>query len=107
LFFLSSNLMKHTVLWILALWLSVCGARSEVIFTNLFSFSGTNGIEPEGTLVQAPNGDLYGTTRDTTASSGGNYAFGANGQGTVFRITTNGVFTTLAVFTRTNGNGAN
>ena len=103
--------MKHTqsslvVTCILTSWLSLLNAKSEVAFTNLFSFSGTNGIEPEGTLVQGPNGDFYGTTRETTATSGGNFGFGAYGHGTVFRITTNGVLTTLAFFTQTNANGA-
>jgi uncharacterized repeat protein (TIGR03803 family) len=91
---------------LLASCLPVLSASGSVVFTNLFSFSGTNGIEPEGTLVQAPNGDLYGTTRETTATSGGNWGFGAYGHGTVFRITTNGVLTTIAHFTSTNANGA-
>ena len=86
--------------------LPILSARGEVTFTNLFSFSGTNGIEPEGTLLQAPNGDFYGTTRETTATSGGNWGFGAYGHGTVFRITTNSLFTTLAYFVQTNANGA-
>lgn len=87
-------------------WSSIFCLGAEVAFTNLYSLSGTNGIEPEGTLVQAPNGDFYGTTRETTATSGGNWGFGACGHGTVFKITTNGMFTTLAFFTQTNANGA-
>jgi uncharacterized repeat protein (TIGR03803 family) len=72
----------------------------------LFSFSGTNGIEPEGQLLQALDGNLYGTARDTTLEKWGNANFGFKGNGMVFRITTNGVFSTLAFFTRTNANGA-
>lgn len=90
---------------ILAIWVSVVSARGGVTFTNLFSFSGTNGIEPEGRLLQAPDGFFYGTTRETTATSGGNWGFSAYGQGTIFRITTNGEFTTLTSFIKTNDTG--
>ena len=44
-------------------------------------------------LALGPNGNFYGTT-----SKGG-----TNGDGTVFEITTNGILTTLVIFTRTNG----
>ncbi len=36
-------------------------AFGGVSFANLFYFSGTNGIEPEGQLLQVLDGDLYGT----------------------------------------------
>jgi uncharacterized repeat protein (TIGR03803 family) len=69
-------------------------------FTSLFSFDGTNGCYPNGRLLQGGDGALYGTTEN-----GG--AFFTNstllGYGTVFRITTNGVFTSLASFNGTNG----
>jgi uncharacterized repeat protein (TIGR03803 family) len=55
--------------------------------TTLYSFDGTDGLEPTG-LVQATNGDFYGTTE---------YA-GANGLGIVFKITTSGKLTTLHSF---------
>jgi uncharacterized repeat protein (TIGR03803 family) len=48
----------------------------------------TDGEYPEAPLVQATNGDLYGT-----ASSGG-----ASGNGTVFKITPSGTLTTLHTF---------
>jgi uncharacterized repeat protein (TIGR03803 family) len=47
-----------------------------------------DGAAPRGTLVQATNGDFYGTT----------YAAGANSGGTVFRITPGGALTTLYSF---------
>jgi uncharacterized repeat protein (TIGR03803 family) len=50
---------------------------------------GLDGNGPEATLVQGKDGDFYGT-----ASNGG-----TNGVGTVFRITTNGVFTSFYSFT--------
>jgi uncharacterized repeat protein (TIGR03803 family) len=68
-------------------------------FTRLYTFSAldanlnsTDGATPSG-LVQAKGGLLYGTTQTG----------GANGEGTIFQITTKGVFTTLYSF----GNGAN
>jgi uncharacterized repeat protein (TIGR03803 family) len=57
--------------------------------TTLVNFDGTNGANPEyGSLVQATNGDLYGTT----------YYGGANNGGTVFKINPSGVLTTLYSF---------
>jgi uncharacterized repeat protein (TIGR03803 family) len=53
-------------------------------FTTLLSFDLENGKFPNG-LVQATNGDLYGTTE----------MGGASGDGTVFKITPSGTLTTL------------
>jgi uncharacterized repeat protein (TIGR03803 family) len=64
--------------------------------TTLYTFSCAQtgcGGPTEGPLVQATNGDLYGTT------TGG----GANGGGTVFRITPDGAFTTLYNFCSQSG----
>lgn len=74
------------------------------VLTTLFSFSGTNGSYPYGPLMLATDGRLYGTT-----ISGGAYTnqlfgdVGYAGYGTLFRITTNGEFTSLYSFDRTNG----
>ncbi len=61
-------------------------------FTTLYSFCSesncTDGKEPTAGLVQATNGDLYGTTA---------YG-GANNGGTVFKITPSGTLTTLYSF---------
>jgi uncharacterized repeat protein (TIGR03803 family) len=86
----------------LALWIPVSAARCGVIVTTLYSFSGTNGIGPEGQLLKGPDGAFYGTAGDT-AATGGNYGSVAYGRGTIFRINTNGVFTTLHRFDGTNG----
>jgi uncharacterized repeat protein (TIGR03803 family) len=60
------------------------------VLTPLYSFTGGNdGSEPEAGLVQGRDGSLYGTT----------YSGGTNFYGTVFQITTNGVFTSLYSFT--------
>jgi uncharacterized repeat protein (TIGR03803 family) len=56
--------------------------------TTLHSFDGTDGIEPEAGLVQATNGNFYGTT-----SWGG-----TNPGGTIFKITPGGNLTTLYNF---------
>jgi uncharacterized repeat protein (TIGR03803 family) len=54
----------------------------------LHSFDGTDGAGRSGVLVQATNGDLYGAT------GGG----GADGVGTIFKITPTGTLTTLYSF---------
>jgi uncharacterized repeat protein (TIGR03803 family) len=57
--------------------------------TTLHMFSGGNGAEPRGDLVQARDGHFYGTT-----SAGGSASVG-----NVFRITSGGTFTALRSFT--------
>ncbi len=65
---------------------------SSGALTTLYSFCATpgctDGKDPVGALVQATNGNFYGMTE------GG----GANGEGTVFKITSAGVLTTLNSF---------
>jgi uncharacterized repeat protein (TIGR03803 family) len=65
---------------------------SSGALTTLVSFAYTNGANPYAGLVQAADGNFYGTT----------YSGGANGFGTVFRMTPGGAITTLYSFT-TNG----
>jgi uncharacterized repeat protein (TIGR03803 family) len=64
----------------------------------LYSFDGTNGSHPEAELVFGPDNQLYGTTYD-----GGTNDVDNGGDGTVFKITTNGLFTSLVSFAGTNG----
>ena len=64
----------------------------------LASFSGTNGAYPEAPLVQGVDGNFYGT-----AAYGGTNNLSYGGDGTVFKVTTNGVLTVLAFFNGTNG----
>src|ERR1022692_816462 len=63
--------------------------------TTLHSFAGypTDGAGPFAGLVQATNGDLYGTT-----NSGGDNGAPNGGDGTVFQITPGGALTTLYSF---------
>lgn len=70
-------------------------------FSTLFSFANTNGANPQAALVSGPDGALYGTT-----TFGGLYTNGlGEGFGTLFRLTTNGTFTSLVSFASTNGAG--
>jgi len=85
------------------LWLCASGSQSAAqtdtttdvatTFTSLFSFADTNGEAPEGALVQATDGNFYGTTVEG----------GAMGDGTVFKITPSGTLTTLHSFDGTDG----
>ncbi|HEX3799726.1 MAG TPA: choice-of-anchor tandem repeat GloVer-containing protein [Verrucomicrobiae bacterium] len=65
--------------------------------TNIYSF--TNGIDsaaPTNSLIFGPDGRLYGVTQFG----------GANSMGSVFRLTTNGVFSTIYSFTGGNDGSA-
>jgi uncharacterized repeat protein (TIGR03803 family) len=64
-----------------------------VTFTTLHRFDYTDGFSPEAALVQATNGDFYGTTAEGGASLACSY-----GCGTVFKITPVGRLTTLHSF---------
>jgi uncharacterized repeat protein (TIGR03803 family) len=59
----------------------------------VYTFSGYDGGVPYAGLVQGADGNFYGTTL---------YG-GTSGKGTVFKMTANGVLTTLASFNSTNG----
>jgi uncharacterized repeat protein (TIGR03803 family) len=67
---------------------ATCFSSGLQAFTTLASFDGTDGAYPQAGLVRATNGDLYGTTETG----------GANGAGTVFKITPSGTLTTLYSF---------
>ena len=70
-----------------------CTTNGALSSIGTFPYS-TNGYSPQSGLALGADGALYGTTR-----SGGP----GGGQGTVFRITTNGSMTRLATFYGTNG----
>jgi uncharacterized repeat protein (TIGR03803 family) len=71
---------------------TVFQVSAEGKLTKLYSFCSkpncTDGYDPYAGLVQATNGDFYGTTE----------LGGANDQGTVFKITPGGTLTTLYSF---------
>jgi uncharacterized repeat protein (TIGR03803 family) len=83
-----------------AAMLAAPAARAAATFTTLYSFPSCqqepcpDGDGPSGGLIQATNGDLYGTTQ-----GGG----GPSSQGTIFRITTSGKLTTLHTFDGADG----
>jgi uncharacterized repeat protein (TIGR03803 family) len=74
--------------WVVLLCAATAAALPAQTFTSLFSFDGTGGEYPFATLVQATNGDFYGTT-----NTGGN-----NGFGTVFKMTPSGTLTAIYTF---------
>ena len=69
--------------------------------SSLASFNGTNGAAPYGVLSLGSDGNFYGTTHFGGTNGGNGTPTG--GYGTVFKITTNGVFTSLVSFNVTNG----
>lgn len=86
LFNLTSGMTILYVLLFCAAAVIVAPAQSAY-FTTLASFNGTNGAGLVGPLVQASDGNFYGT------AGGGSY-----GEGTVFKITSSGTLTTVYSF---------
>jgi uncharacterized repeat protein (TIGR03803 family) len=73
--------------------ITAAGALSTIF---AFPQTGDNGANPYSGLVQASNGDLYGTTSVDGAG-------GTNSDGTVFKISLGGTLTTLHNFDLTDG----
>lgn len=97
--------MKATRITWAFLLISLCLAHGDsVSFTKLHSFNGADGAYPISTLVQGNDGNFYGTTQSGGADyTGINQSGYSTGSGTVFKITPEGVFTTLVSFNGTNG----
>jgi len=74
-------------------------------FTAFFFFGGTNGSNPGGRLILGNDGNFYGTTHD--GGNGFNALSSPSGNGTFFKVTTNGVLTVLCLFNGTNGSQPN
>jgi uncharacterized repeat protein (TIGR03803 family) len=74
---------------------SIFRVTTSGVFSNLFSFNGANGSDPQARLLLASDGNFYGTT----------FSGGISNRGTLFKISTNGELATLVHFT--NDNGAN
>jgi uncharacterized repeat protein (TIGR03803 family) len=66
------------------------------VLMTLHSFDGTDGAYPGASLTQGIDGNLYGTT-----TTGGNSSCGCDG--TIFKITPTGTFTTLYDFSVSDG----
>jgi uncharacterized repeat protein (TIGR03803 family) len=83
----------------------ICNAQCGVIFKMtpagqlvwVHNFTNTDGNHPYGPIIQASDGNFYGTTR-----SGG-----SSGEGVVYKITPAGVYTVLFNFNATAGSGTN
>ena len=90
--------MSKSNLWMKAcgvflLWAATAVVLSAQTFTVLLSFDGTNNSQPDAGLVQAPDGNFYGTA-----------VFGGpTNNGTVFKVTSSGTLTTVHTFDGTDG----
>jgi uncharacterized repeat protein (TIGR03803 family) len=73
-------------------------------YTTLYAFDGTHGYNPQAPLMQATDGNLYGTTALGGKSVANCYATNAT-CGTVFKITTAGKITLIYQFDQTHGAG--
>jgi len=72
-------------------------ASTAQTLTTLVSFNGTNGANPSGALLQANDGNFYGTTLYGGAV-GSNGCNNTGGCGTVFKVTASGTFSTIYTF---------
>jgi uncharacterized repeat protein (TIGR03803 family) len=83
-----------TVIFLIALCLStfISAAQTLTTLVNFNETYETSGAFP-GNLIQASDGDFYGTTS----------SYGANNDGTIFRMTPDGTLTVLVAFDGTNG----
>jgi uncharacterized repeat protein (TIGR03803 family) len=72
---------------------------AQVPFAVLASFDGTDGANPFAGLIQASDGNFYGTTPFGGASND----CGVGGCGTVFKVTVGGTLTTLHSFDMADG----
>jgi uncharacterized repeat protein (TIGR03803 family) len=70
---------------------------SAQTLTTFVNFDGTHGATPESPVIQASDGNFYGTT---TAGGGGSRSYG-----TVYSVTPGGSLTTLHSFNATDGLG--
>lgn len=73
------------------------------MLATLHSFSGPDGSYPIGALLQASNGNLYGTTSQGGSTTSCSADTLPGGCGTVFEITSSGAFTTLHIFDGSDG----
>jgi uncharacterized repeat protein (TIGR03803 family) len=94
---------KRQLLFSVSLLCAFCAATAIAspaqTLTTLANFDGSDGNAPRSNLVQATDGNFYGTT--IFGGSGGCDS-GAN-CGTVFKITPSGTLTTLYQFSGTDG----
>src|SRR5207249_11793585 len=75
----------------------------EVTFSVVASFAGTNGYVPWAPLIQALDGNFYGTAYAGGVSTNVDNTGYGPGYGGVFKVTPQGELTCLASFFGTNG----
>ncbi len=94
----AQNFMKTTKLkiWVVSAWLFVTASAQALQPEVLYSFQ-LGPRYPAGSLVQGSDGNFYGTTE----------AGGSHEKGTVYKVTTNGVLTTLLAFRGSDGANPN
>jgi len=88
----------------------ICAATAIVshaqTFTTLLNFDDANGANPDVGVVQGMDGNFYGTTERGGTSDNCVNSNGITGCGTVYKITSAGLLTTLYSFDITDGAGA-
>ena len=99
---------KRRLLFLVCLVFGFCAAMAIAsaaqTLTTLATFIGPNGENPQASLIQGADGNLYGTTQWGGGSGlddcGGTYLEGC---GTIFKITPSGTLTTLHSFNNSDG----
>src|SRR5271157_4802385 len=87
---------------VVALYAATAIASPAQTFTTLASFDGTNGANPTTSLIQATDGNFYGTT-DLGGPNNNCAPDGFNGCGTIFQVTPGGALTMLHNFDNADG----
>ena len=87
--------VRALTLGVAAAWLLLARAEAGVSLTTLVSFNQTNGAFPSASVIQAKDGNFYGTTA----------SYGSGSYGTIFKMSLSGTFTNLVSFNSTNGAG--
>ena len=78
---------------------------SAQTFTTLHDFDNNDGGAPWAKLIQATDGDFYGTTQVGGTSANCPHPYQEGGCGTVFKISPGGGYTLLHIFDKTDGDG--
>ncbi|HTS34294.1 MAG TPA: choice-of-anchor tandem repeat GloVer-containing protein [Candidatus Solibacter sp.] len=91
------TILKSFLMAVLCLAATAISSPAQTL-TTLLNFNGANGASPYASLIQAADGNFYGTT-----STGGTSSACTNGCGTVFQVTPAGALTTLHSFSGTDG----
>jgi uncharacterized repeat protein (TIGR03803 family) len=78
---------------------------STVSFVHEFGDAFIDGTQPEGPLIRATDGNLYGVTRNGGHQRCSALSLNDSGCGVVFRVAADGAFTIVHRFTGTTGDG--